>query len=205
MSCNVKRSHAFLRVVALSVIILLDKLPGVYRASWVQEGEPSTPIKPPEDAIKNVDDLYEGLVPRFAPDMESHSIGQIDGQVFTATYMCLCPTMICLRTSLTSPNTLSQVPGELFPFLCRFNIIESDRLGLLQVLDSALKDIVQSTASLGAEFDDLLAKRLLIAKLQSELPALNREVTQHLQNLLRHVPQSLPAHITTQELESSFR
>lgn len=136
--------------------------------------------------------------------MTPQSLGQMDEQIFQDIYMSLAPTMSCLTTNMTLTNFPSTVPRELHLCFCLSKIIESDTLGLLQILDNALKGIVESTASPNAEFEDLLSKRLLIVKLQTELPTLHQEITQQLQGLFRDVPEGVFHETTTQELTSSF-
>lgn len=158
-------------------------------ATWTEiDRAPNDPCIPPADADFTIKDLYEILVPRFTLNMSSAMISTVGEDRLKEIYGTLSSTTRCLLDNCHPANqipTTDPVSCGHLPFIHLFRIVVSDTLGLLQLLDTVQRDIVQSIASQDAQIDDILVKRTFIAKLLAQLPPLCRELKTSLNELLK--------------------
>jgi hypothetical protein len=188
--------------------MLLDAVPRASMATWTEIDRASNdPCIPPANAEFTVKDLYENLVPRFTLNMSSAMIPSLRKDRLKEIYETLSSTMKCLQDNCHPANqitTTDPVACGHLPFIHLFRIVVSDTLGLLQLLDTVQRDIVQSTASQDAQIDDILVKRTFIAKLLAQLPPLCRELIKSLNDLLEQGNGNPSQHKSIDNLASNF-
>ncbi|KAL2802378.1 hypothetical protein BJX63DRAFT_115459 [Aspergillus granulosus] len=190
------------------VIMLLDAVPKESRATWTERAsEPQKPYTPPDDTDFEVTDLYEGLVPRFTPDISAGKIPSLGNQELKEVYETMHSTMTCLWNNSNPANqvpTATRQSCKHLPFIHLFRIVTSDTLGLLHLLENIQSEIVQSTASQDAQIDDILSKRTFIANLHAYLPALSQELKKALKALLERGNGETSQHESIRELGEYF-
>ncbi|KAL4803333.1 hypothetical protein BDV18DRAFT_162898 [Aspergillus unguis] len=189
------------------VIMLLDAVPRASIATWTVLGRPpEKPYTPPANATKDLD-LYKTLVPRFTPTISATGISELPDEEVKEIYETMSSTMACLLKNSQFENQVhltTRDPCSRFPFINIFDIVLSDTLGLLRLLDAVQRDIVQSIASQDAEIDDILHKRTFIAKLLAQLPLLRRTLVKSLEDLLKQGSRDPSKHRTIDDLDRDF-